>query len=148
MSRPLGVMVLGVLATLVGVMYVFGGFRLMSIVTFGPVESGSGVWFSGLLTLIVGVIWLGVGGALFSLQPWGLLFCEIMAIFALIEAVFVLFAGSSQNTGLGLFVLPLIVLWYAIGRASRRPSRRRASRPHLTLVDRAARVLAIRAALS
>jgi hypothetical protein len=112
-SRPLGVMILGVLATLVGVMYIFGGFRLMGIVTFGPAESGSGVWFSGLLTLIVGVIWLGVGGALFSLQPWGLLFVEIMAIFALIEAVFTMFGGASQNTGWGLFVLPLVVLWYA-----------------------------------
>ena len=112
MSRPLGVMILGVLATLVGVMYVIGGFRLMNIVTFGPVESGNGVWFSGLLTLIVGIIWLGVGGALFSLQPWGLLFVEIMAIFALIEAVFVMFSSNSQ-TGLGLFLLPLAVLWYA-----------------------------------
>lgn len=112
MSRPLGVMVLGVLATLVGVMYVFAGFRLMNIVTFGPVESGNGVWFSGLLTLIVGIIWLGVGSALFSLQAWGLVFCEIMAIFALISAVFTLFAGGTQSTGLGLLVLPLIVLWY------------------------------------
>ena len=113
MSRPLGVMVLGVLSTLVGVMYLFAGLRLMNIVTFGPVESGNGVWFSGLLTLIVGVIWLGVGSSLFSLQPWGLLFVEIMAIFALIEAVFVWFAGGSQNTGLGLFVMPLVILWYA-----------------------------------
>jgi hypothetical protein len=112
-SRPLGVMILGVLAALVGVMYIFAGLRLMGIVTFGPVESGNGVWFSGLLTLIVGFIWWGVGGALFSLQPWGLLFVEIMAIFALIEAVFVWFSGGSQNTGLGLFVLPLVVLWYA-----------------------------------
>ena len=112
MSRPLGVMILGVLATLVGVMYVIGGFRLMGIVTFGPVESGNGVWFSGLLTLIVGVIWLGVGGALFSLQAWGLLFVEIMAIFALLSAVFDMFSSSS-NTGLGLFLLPLVVLWYA-----------------------------------
>jgi hypothetical protein len=112
-SRPLGVMVLGVLATLVGVMYLFGGLRLMNVVTFGPVESGNGVWFSGLLTLIVGVIWLGVGGALFSLQPWGLLFVEIMAIFALMEAVFTMFGGASLNTGLGLVLLPLLVLWYA-----------------------------------
>jgi hypothetical protein len=118
-SRPLGVIVLGVLTTLVGVMYVFAGFRLMNIVTFGPVESGNGVWFSGLLTLIVGIIWLGVGSALFSLQAWGLLFCEIMAIFAIIEAVFVLFGSS--NTGLGLFVLPLVVLWYC-----QRPSVREA----------------------
>ncbi len=112
MKRPLGVLILGVLATLVGVMYVIGGFRLMNIVTFGPVESGNGVWFSGLLTLIVGIIWLGVGIALFSLQPWGLVFVEIMAIVALIEAVFVLFSSSS-NTGIGLFLLPLVVLWYA-----------------------------------
>ncbi len=92
-------------------MYVFAGLRLMNAVTFGPVESGNGVWFSGLLTLIVGLIWIGVGGALFSLQPWGLLFCEIMAIFALINATFILLSGGSQANW-GLFVLPLLVLWY------------------------------------
>jgi hypothetical protein len=110
-SRPFGVLLLGLLATLVGVMYIFAGLRLTTAVTFGPVESGNGVWFSGLLTLIVGVIWLGVGGALFSLQAWGLLFCEIMAIFGLISATFTLLAGGSQANW-GLFVLPLLVLWY------------------------------------
>ena len=120
----------------------------MNIVTFGPVESGNGVWFSGLLTLIVGIIWLGVGGALFSLQPWGLLFVEIMAIFALIEAVFVLFWGASQNTGMGP-VRP------AAGRALvRQPAEHQGSlrpgRSHdrgLTLIVASGAHLAVRAAL-
>lgn len=111
MSRPFGVILLGLLATLVGIMYIFAGLRLTTFVTFGPAEAGNGVWFSGLLTLIVGVIWLAVGGALFSMQAWGLLFCEIMAIFGLINAVFVLLAGGTQANW-GLFVMPLLVLWY------------------------------------
>jgi hypothetical protein len=113
MNRPIGVIVLAVLAIMAGVLYLFEGFRLMNIVTFGPIPSGNGVWLSGLFTVIVGVIWLAVGFALWSLQPWGLLFVEIMAIFGLVNAVFILFATGSLQDGIGAAILPAIVLWYA-----------------------------------
>ncbi|MEZ4595643.1 MAG: hypothetical protein R3C32_01740 [Chloroflexota bacterium] len=41
----------------------------MGIVTSGPVESGNGVWLSGLLTFIVGVT--RAGTALYGLQAVG-----------------------------------------------------------------------------
>jgi hypothetical protein len=113
MSRPIGVIVLAVLAVAAGVLYLIGGLRLMSIVTFGPLPSGNGVWLSGLFTFIVGIIWLAVGFALWSMRAWALLFVEIMAIFGLVNAVFVLFATSSLSDGLATAILPAIVLWYA-----------------------------------
>ena len=110
---PTGVIVLAVLATFVGIMDLLWGLRMMGVVTFGPVESGNGVFLSGLLTFVVGLIWLGVAGALTSLKPWGLMFVQIMAIFGLINAVFAMFGTGSIATGIGLMILPGFVFWYA-----------------------------------
>jgi hypothetical protein len=112
MKTPLGILVLSILAFMAGIMYSIWGLRMMGVVTFGPVESGNGVWLSGLLTLIVGVIYLAVGGALIALRPWALLFAQIMAIFGLVNAVFVLFGTGNLQTAIGAAFLPLIVLWY------------------------------------
>ena len=98
---PTGVLVLSILATFVGIMDLLYGLRMMGAVTFGPVESGNGAFLAGVLTFIVGLIWLGVGGALAALKPWGLMFVQIMAIFGLINAVFVMF-GTSFESGLAL----------------------------------------------
>ena len=112
MSRPLGVLILAVLAFLAGVLYLIAGIQLMGIVTFGPVESGNGVWFSGLLTFIVGVIWIAAGTALYGLQPWALMFAQIMCVFSLMSAVFSMFAMESISWGLGQAILAGILLWY------------------------------------
>ncbi len=111
MSRPLGVMVLSILATMAGILYLIAGLRMMGIVTFGPLESGDGVWLAGLLTFVVGIIWVGVGGALWALQPWGLMFAQIMAVFALMSAVFSIFFASFQY-GVGHAILAGVLLWY------------------------------------
>jgi cytochrome c oxidase subunit IV len=113
MSRPFGVLVLGVLALAAGSLYLLAGIQLMGIVTFGPVESGNGVWITGLFTFIVGLIYLAVAFALWSLQPWALMFAMIMAVFGLIEAVFALFATGNLAYGLGQAILPGFILWYA-----------------------------------
>ena len=113
---PTGVLVLAVLATFIGIMDLLWGLRMMGVVTFGPVESGNGVFLSGVLTFVVGLIWLGVAGALTALKPWGLMFVQIMAIFGLIEAVFAMFGtGSRQRSKIApyLMILPGFVFWYA-----------------------------------
>jgi hypothetical protein len=112
MKTPLGVIILAVIALMLGVMNTIWGLRLMGIVTFGPVESGNGVWLSGLFTLIVGLIYYSVGFALLSLKPWALMFTQIMAIFGLVNAVFAMFATGSLSTGLGLMILPGFIFWY------------------------------------
>lgn len=108
---PTGVLVLSVLATFAGIMNLIWGLRMMGVVTFGPVESGNGVWLAGLFTFIVGLIYLGVGGALMALRPWALMFAQIMAIFGIVSAVFAMFSVGFQ-TGLGLLILPGFVFWY------------------------------------
>jgi len=113
MSRPFGVLVLGVMALAVGCLYLLAGIQMMGIVTFGPVESGNGVWITGLFTFIVGLIYLSVAFALWSLQPWALMFTMIMAVFGLIEATFALFSTGSVAYGLGHMILPALILWYA-----------------------------------
>jgi len=111
-SRPIGVLILAVLAFLAGILYLIAGIQLMGIVTFGPVESGNGVWFSGLLTFIVGVIWIAAGTALYGLQPWALMFAQIMCVFSLMSAVFSMFAMESIKWGLGQAILAGVLLWY------------------------------------
>jgi hypothetical protein len=109
---PIGVIILSVLATFAGIMDLLYGLRMMGIVTFGPVEAGNGVWLSGLLTFIVGLIWLSVGGALYAMRSWALMFCQIIAIFGLINAVFILFGTGVWQSALGAAVIPAIVFWY------------------------------------
>jgi hypothetical protein len=106
------VLILAVLAFLAGVLYLIAGIQLMGIVTFGPVESGNGVWFSGLLTFIVGVIWIAAGTALYGLQPWALMFAQIMCVFSLMSAVFAMFAMDGIRWGLGQAILAGVLLWY------------------------------------
>jgi hypothetical protein len=113
-NRPLGVLILSVLAVLAGILYLIAGIQLMGIVTFGPVESGNGVFLSGLLTFVLGVIWVAAGVALYSLQPWGLMFAQIIAVFSLINAVFAMFMMQEWRWGLGDAILAAVILWYLV----------------------------------
>ena len=70
------------------------------------------MWLSGLATFIVGIIWLAVAAAPLQLRPWGLAVTQHMAIIGLVNGVFAMFATGSIATGLGLLVLPGLVLWY------------------------------------
>jgi hypothetical protein len=108
----LGVLILAVLAVMAGVLYLIAGVQLMGIVTFGPVEVGNGVFLAGLLTFVVGVIWIGAGTALYGLQPWALMFAQIMCVFSLMSAVFSMFAMTESRWGLGQAILAGVLLWY------------------------------------
>jgi hypothetical protein len=125
---PLGVLVLSVLTGAAGILLLLAGLQLMSIVTFGPIPSGNGVFLTGLLTFVVGLIFLGAAGSLYTLQPFGLLFCEVMAIVGLVNAVLILFLTGDLPRGVGALIIPVVVLWYAnrddIQRAFSSTSRR------------------------
>ncbi len=112
-NRPLGVMVLAILSFVAGLIYLWNGLDLLGYLIFGPshaAATGSLFW-SGLFAIILGVIWLAVGGAMWSLQPWAWMFGFIIAVFALIEATFTLIAGGSQAY-FGMFLFPLIIILY------------------------------------
>ncbi len=112
MKAPIGVAILGFLALLQGVMAAFYGIVYLGVVAFGPAVTGEGIALAGSLSLIVGLVWIAVAGAAWSLQPWAWLFGVIMAIFGLISAIILMLASESLVWGLASALLPIIVLWY------------------------------------
>ncbi len=113
MSRPFGVLVLGALAIAIAVVRLLLGFQLLGIAIFSDVSlQGTGVVWTGLLTIVVGIIWLSVGWALWSMRPWALVFAMIMSVFGLVDAMFVMIATSNIAYGLAAAAIPAVVLWY------------------------------------
>jgi hypothetical protein len=112
-GRPFGVLILGALAIAIAIIRVLVGLQLLGVAIFGSeVWDGSGVFWVGLMTLVVGAIYLGVGWALWSLRPWALMFTMIMAVFGLVDAMFVLMATGNIAYGLAAAAIPALLLWY------------------------------------
>jgi hypothetical protein len=112
-SRPFGVLLLGALAIAIAIIRLLVGMQLLGIAIFGSeVWAGSGVFWVGLMMLVVGAIYLGVGWALWSLRPWALMFTMIMAVFGLVDAMFVLMATGNIAYGLAAAAIPALLLWY------------------------------------
>jgi hypothetical protein len=112
-GRPFGVLILGALAIAIAIVRLLLGFQLLGIAVFGDViYDGSGVFWTGLLTTIVGIIYLSVGWALWSMRPWALAFTMIMAVFGLVDAMFVWIATSNIAYGLAAAAIPALLLWY------------------------------------
>ena len=112
-NRPFGVLVLGALAIAIAVVRLVIGFQLLIGGIFGDFPPGvTGLGWAGVLTLIVGGIYLAVGWALWSMRPWALIFTMIMAVFGLVDAMFVLLATNNIAYGLAAAAIPALLLWY------------------------------------
>ena len=112
-SRPFGVLVLGALAVAIAIVRILVGLQLLGIGIFGDDKwDGTGVVWVGILTLVVGIIYLAVGWSLWSMRPWALLFTMIMAVFGLVDAMFVLIATGNIAYGLAAAAIPAFLLWY------------------------------------
>ncbi|HSM32475.1 MAG TPA: hypothetical protein VK987_00135 [Anaerolineae bacterium] len=112
-GRPFGVLLLGALAIAIAIIRLLVGLQLLGIAIFGSEAwDGSGVFWVGLMTLVVGAIYLGVGWALWSMRPWALMFTMIMAVFGLVDAMFVLMATGNIAYGLAAAAIPALLLWY------------------------------------
>ena len=112
-KRPFGVLVLGALAVAIAVIRLLVGLQLLGVGIFGDDRwDGTGVVWVGILTVAVGLIYLAVGWALWSMRPWALLFTMIMAVFGLVDAMFVLIATNNIAYGLAAAAIPALLLWY------------------------------------
>jgi hypothetical protein len=112
MKRPIGVTLLGILCLAAGISYLLVGLQLMGAVTFGPLQSGTGVWAYGLLVTLTGVAFAAAGFAMWSLQAWAWLFGQILAVFGLVEAVLVWLSTGDFGAGAAVALFPALVLWY------------------------------------
>ncbi len=112
-KRPFGVLVLGALAIAIAIVRLLVGLQLLGVGIFGDDRwDGSGVIWVGIMTVVVGLIYLAVGWSLWSMRQWALLFTMIMAVFGLVDAMFVLIATNNIAYGLAAAAIPAFLLWY------------------------------------
>jgi hypothetical protein len=118
-NPPILISVIGFFAVLAGFAWLFLGLRILGFDWFGAlgdVEAfeQAGLW--GWLAIGTGVLWLAAGFGLWSLQPWAWLFAMIMAGLALFEAFLWMLEYPGSGLGLGMSILPLIIILYLNGR--------------------------------
>ena len=112
-KRPFGVLVLGALAVAIAIVRLLVGLQLLGVGIFGDdALDGTGVVWVGITTLVVGLIYLAVGWSLWSMRSWALIFTMIMAVFGLVDAMFVLISTSNVAYGLASAAIPALLLWY------------------------------------
>ena len=112
-KRPFGVLVLGALAIAVAIVRLLVGLQLLGVGIFSDQAwDGTGVVWVGIMTVVVGLIYLAVGWSLWSMRPWALLFTMIMAVVGLVDAMFTLIATNNVAYGIAAAALPAFLLWY------------------------------------
>ena len=114
-NPPVFVSLLGFFSALAGFAYLFFGLRVIGFDWFGalgdlPAFEHVGLW--GWLAIATGAVWILVAVGLWSLQPWARLFALFMAGFALFEAVIAFFQFPGTGIGLGMAIMPVLILWY------------------------------------
>jgi hypothetical protein len=120
-KRPFGVLVLGALAIAIAIVRVLIGLQLLGVGIFGDDKwTGGGVIWVGLVALVIGLVYLAVGWALWSMRPWALLFTMVIAVFGLVDAMFVLISTGSVAYGLAAAAIPALLLWYCTREDIRR----------------------------
>jgi hypothetical protein len=112
MKRPAGITIIGILAWAAGIIYLLQGVQILGWVVFGPGQAFSNASLTGWMTLILGIVWLSVGGAILSLQPWAWLFGVIIVGLSLIEAFFGSLNGWQFGDTFVAIIVPLIILFY------------------------------------
>jgi hypothetical protein len=114
-NPPILISVLGFFAIAAGFVWIIGGLRGLGIefgTFFGdlPAYDNVGIW--GTVALIVGVLWVAAGIALWALQPWAWLFAAILSVVGLVNAFFLMIAYAGSGAGLVQALMPALILWY------------------------------------
>ncbi|MFI5198950.1 MAG: hypothetical protein ACHQXL_01060 [Candidatus Limnocylindrales bacterium] len=111
-DTPMGVLLLGLLMVAQGALTAFWGTLMMGLRIFDLTPSGTGVFWIGLFSLLVGLVQVGVGVAAWRLRPWAWLVGWILAVAGLIGAFFGLLATGSLAYAVAEGLFPIIVFWY------------------------------------
>ncbi len=114
-NPPIMISILGFFAVMAGFVWLVVGLRAVGFDWFGalgdlPAFEGVGVW--GWMAVIVGGCWVAAGIGLWGLQSWAWMFANIIAIFALVNAFFLMLTYPGSGYGLVQALLPAIILWY------------------------------------
>jgi hypothetical protein len=118
-NPPILVSVIGFFAALAGFAWLVLGLRVLGFDWFtvlgdvGKFEQ-SGLW--GWLAIGMGILWLAAAVGLWSLRPWAWMFAMIVAGFALFEAFLWMLEYPGSGLGLGMAILPLVIILVLNGR--------------------------------
>ena len=114
-NPPVLISVIGFFAALAGFGWFFWGLSVLGFDWFGvlgdlPAFEQAGLW--GWLAIASGVVWLLAAFGLWAMQPWARLFVQIIAGFALFEAILAMIQFPGTGIGLAMSLMPLLILWY------------------------------------
>jgi hypothetical protein len=118
-NPPILVSVIGFFAALAGFAWLILGLRVLGFDWFtvlgdvGKFEQ-SGLW--GWLAIGMGILWLAAAVGLWSLRPWAWMFAMVVAGFALFEAFLWVLEYPGSGLGLGMAILPLVIILVLNGR--------------------------------
>ena len=118
-NPPILISVIGFFTALAGFAWLFLGLRILGFDWFGVLGDlqkfeQSGLW--GWLAIAAGVLWLAVTVGLWSLRPWAWAFAMIVAGLSLFEAFLYFLEYPGSGIGLGMSILPAVILLYLSGR--------------------------------
>ena len=114
-NPPILIAIIGFFAALAGFAFLFLGLRMVGFDWFGalgdlPAFDHVGLW--GWLAIVTGIVWILAALGLWALQPWARFFAQLMAGFALFEAVLAFLQFPGTGVGLSMAILPVLILWY------------------------------------
>ena len=114
-NPPVLISVIGFFAALAGFGWFFWGLSVLGFDWFGllgdlPAFEQAGLW--GWLAIASGVVWLLAAFGLWAMQPWARLFVQIIAGFALFEAILAMIQFPGTGIGLAMSLMPILILWY------------------------------------
>ena len=118
-NPPILISVIGFFGLLAGLAWIFLGLRILGFDWFtvlgdvGKFEQ-SGIW--GWLAIGLGVLWIIVAIGLWALQPWAWMTAMIVAGLALFEAFLWMLEYPGTGLGLGMSILPFIIILYLNSR--------------------------------
>jgi hypothetical protein len=114
-NPPILISVIGFFGLLAGLAWFLLGLRILGFDWFtvlGDVGSfeQSGLW--GWLAIAAGIAFIIAAGGLWALQPWAWTFAIVVAGLALFEAFLYFLEYPGSGLGLGMSLMPLVILWY------------------------------------
>jgi hypothetical protein len=118
-NPPILISVIGFFGVLAGLGWIFFGLRLLGFDWWGalgdvPAFENVGLW--GWLMIISGAFWLLAAIGLWAMQPWAWMVAMVVAGVAIFEAVLYMIQYTGSGIGLGMAILPVIIVLYLNSR--------------------------------
>jgi hypothetical protein len=118
-NPPILISVIGFFAAMAGFAWLFLGLRILGFDWFGllgdvPAFEQSGLW--GWLAITAGILWLAAAMGLWSMRPWAWMLAMIVAGIALFEAFLWVIEYPGSGIGLGMSLLPIVIILYLMSR--------------------------------